>query len=483
MKKAILITILLLLCASFVQAADFTVRFYSVKDRISPGETAVFQINITNNLDISTDFLVYPGDVEWDLTTDPSEDRQKKVGPKKSEIITLHVKPTQDFWPNLYGVSTRVRNIQTGEVISKDLLVQILGDPAELQGNYLPAVKSTLHVKSQIDPRDGIPVNIRLENQNRLQIDKLIVKLKSDLINKEYETTLNELQSKDLEFLIKIDPLTNPRTETLSAEIIVPTGDRDFNFRAETKEYSIVQYGEIKTTEDTKKLFLKSVSNIKLENTGNIQRSYSYTIEKKWYSPLFLSAYPKAKVQKDENGISMYTWEGELAKSESSEITVTKSYRWVAILVLILVALILLYFQLRSPFVIAKAAKVVGTSEGGVSDLNIQLHIKNRSNKVLHDIEIKDKVQNLLSVIPEVKIGTLQATKILKHDRRGTILTYDLDSFEPFEERIISYRVKAKMSILGDFSLPKAVIKFKKEKIGKRFYAHSNVFRMSFERK
>ncbi len=480
-KKVLIFCILFALFSAVAHSAvpDFSVDYKAVKNRIYLNGTAEFIFNISNNLNYEESFLLYPGEVEWDVTTVPSKDKRKAIGPKSSETVRVQVRPTQDFWPNLYGVSIKVKNPSTKEVISKEVLIEILGKGEEKLGSYLPAVKAEVQMPERIDPRNNIPVKILLINQNKLDLQKLNILLKSNLINKEYETSLEGLETKKLDFNINLDPLTEPRQDILNVDIVAEVDGESYEFKAPSVEFSVISYGKVEEEAKEKSSFLKKEKIVTLRNKGNIDKNYLYKTDKGLLSGLFISAFPEPSVERiDEN--TYFVWRGKLEKEQSHNIKITYNYRWLFYLLVIAVILAASYFILRSPVLITKSSFIVGKSEGGVSDLTVQLHIKNRSNRPLHLVEIKDKVPNLMQVIHEFNVGTLQPSKILKHEKRGTILKWDIEELDSFEERIISYKVHARLSILGDFSLPRAVIKFKKDKIGSYNFAHSNRLRMSY---
>jgi len=75
-------------------------------------------------------------------------------------------------------------------------------------------------------------------------------------------------------------------------------------------------------------------------------------------------------------------------------------------------------------------------------------------------VKIVDVVPSIAEVRKEFAEGTLKPSSILKHSSKGTILKWDIPELAPGEERLISYDIKSKLSIIGSFSLPRAKIKF-----------------------
>ena len=251
--------LIFILCIGLAHA-DFDIEAKAVDNIISLNETAIFNISIINHEEQESNFMVYSADVEWDLTTDPSEDRYKKV--EDEETIRVLLKPTVDFWPNLYGVSVKVKSLATNEVKSEELLVRISGAPTELNAEYLPAVLAKIDVDESVDPREGLDVDVSLTNQNRLDIKRLSIVLRSALIDREYETSLQGLETKELDFNIPLDPLTAPQKNILNADIYVTINETRYSFKANSETYNIISYGEIAQTENHTSDFLKRENDV-----------------------------------------------------------------------------------------------------------------------------------------------------------------------------------------------------------------------------
>ena len=118
--------------------------------------------------------------------------------------------------------------------------------------------------------------------------------------------------------------------------------------------------------------------------------------------------------------------------------------------------------MLRSPLLIIKEASNIIKKDNGISEMTVILHIRNRGQNKIKDIELTDFIPALVSVGGDVPIGSLQPNKVLKHEKKGTtIVKWTIDTLDASEERVLSYRIKSKLSILGSFSLPVANAAFK----------------------
>ncbi|HLF54440.1 MAG TPA: hypothetical protein VI612_01850, partial [Candidatus Nanoarchaeia archaeon] len=141
-------------------------------------------------------------------------------------------------------------------------------------------------------------------------------------------------------------------------------------------------------------------------------------------------------------------------------------------LLLLAVIGLVVYFKFRSPIVVRKNATVLSTEEGGISELKVVIEFVNRSNKTVRHLRIMDLVPRLADVIKEFKETILAPSKVVPHSNRGTLVRWDIDFVEPKEHRILTYKVRSQLSILGGLKLPVAAVRFSAE--GKEREAVSN---------
>jgi hypothetical protein len=141
-------------------------------------------------------------------------------------------------------------------------------------------------------------------------------------------------------------------------------------------------------------------------------------------------------------------------------IEITKNYRFAVYTLIIMIIIIILYYQLRSPVVVKKDAVGNEPSHDGVSEFKVKVLIKNRSQKPVENVKIIEMIPSLALLVKEAAIGTVEPTKIIRNDSKGTLVRWDINYLEPFEERIITYRLKSKLNIVGGLTLQATKVKF-----------------------
>jgi len=449
-----------------------------VKDILKDsGEYALFNLSITNQLSKIRYFKVYTKDtLEWGIDTD-ERGNVIKVFPKQSTSTIVKIRPI-DKRKNLgqYEIALIVKSQATDEKIEKTATVGIVttGPPR----NYTPSVRVNVRVpETEIDPRDDLIVRVYVENMNPQHLSKVNIRLDSDLFNEEKVIELGSLEGKMQEFAIDLDDSLAPTSAYVLVSVIIPTDEKVYDWRQDPVSFEIEQYSSLKRDVDEKSGLLTKKRTITFSNDANIKKDAIIKIETNWFKNVFTSTFPKATIIK-EGGKRYLSWDISLkAKSkdglDSDTIRIYENYLPILITILIIILAILAYYRFRSPVIINKSYSEVRTKGEGISGMKIKIHVKNRTKGTLEDVKIIDKIPNIVEVSREFKIGTLRPSSILRHSKRATILKWEISSLEAFEERMITYKIMSKLSILGGLALPPAMITFRDTK-GKQLINRSN---------
>jgi len=466
-KRLILFTIIFSMYILLVNAASFDATPVTINNRIIIDEFATFKIEIKNNLDRNDEYRIYSLDFPtWDIRTDPiGNPITLELGPNEEGSVEIVVDPLKIKEIGTYQVNVNVKSKLTDDLVSVPLKVTILSTDTLIQG-YVPTVVTGVEIPEKIDPRNDILIIISLNNQNIIDYPDLIITLESNLIKQTITTELGPKAEKTLEIKVNLDPLTEPQADQLIVTVF--KGDRKI-INPIVRKMEVIEYSKKELiNEDYKFLLTRSTYNI-VSNNNNYKGKFN--VETTLFQSIFSSTNPKSNIIK-ENGIRYYSFDTEL-KNNNFQVTITRNYIPLLAAILLLLAAIAGYFLFRSPLTMLKEAKSITKRDGGVSEMTIILHIKNRNQDKINEIEISDYIPGLVSVGGDVPIGSLRPTKILNHEKKKTtIVKWTIDNLDASEERVLSYKVKSKLSILGSFSLPaaRAVFKFR----GKAMTSASN---------
>ena len=130
----------------------------------------------------------------------------------------------------------------------------------------------------------------------------------------------------------------------------------------------------------------------------------------------------------------------------------------------------------RSPVSLRKTAITTKKDgEGILSEIKVTIEVKNTSSKAIKDVHITDFVPAIANVKKSLELGTLQP-KAVHHTKKHTRVIWSLAELDVHEHRLITYKIKAKLNILGTFRLPRATLEYKRGR--KRRKSYSNIFNL-----
>ena len=455
-SKLWLLSLLLLVFSSSVLAVSVKGSLDVNARTITRDGTATFSLNVSHDSPVAQIFEVYTSDVLWDLRTEPSANRILTVPPGETVSTTLLLRPLYAY-PGYYVVpiSVKVSGSLDGITLNPQIAVLASNTP---QGEYSPSISVRLDSPSSLDPRKEVSLKVNLENLNLKDLSKVDVKLRSSLFNQDYSTSLSGLEKKSVSFKLSVDSLTKPQDDVLRVSVLVQDPISPHQFEAEPFVVSIEPYGGLVFEPVSEIAFLERITRVKVSNSGNVDRVGSYTLPGSFLNSLVSKGTP-AYERKIVDGVSVFSWDVSLGVSQSSEIVLVTNYRLPIIVLVLIVLGIVGYRKFRSPIIVHKSAVVVGTKEGGISEFKVLLEVKNRSSNVLKNVNILDSLPHMVDVMKEFEAGSLHPVSIMKQNN-GTLIKWVVDDLDGFEERVITYKIKSKLSILGGLTLPVAVAKF-----------------------
>ena len=484
LKKSLLfnVFVLFLLALFFafipsVSASDVLIERENIDFRISPDETAKYNITITNLEPVDKVFsfgLSISDSLKW--VSYPSNVR---VPASSEHSFILSVKPNPATPIGVYRLNLNVRSGEFREVL--DIPVHLSFDG--LFFDFVPNVNTTLSLADEIDPRDNARVLVKLRNRNPLNIEDAELRIRSDLFEGEQVIDippgphLTDADAIEKELVFSMDPLKAPGEYEVVAQIYYPRTDSVISQDRQT--VSVRGYSSTPTKLDTSRSALFIVNHvIEVENFGNREATPEVKLASSWFKNLFSRSDPAASFERIE-GENNLVWTPTLSPTEKKTITVTTNYWPLVIAILLIIALVVAYFKLRSPVIVEKEVAVVDEDEEeGSSNLRVRLFIRNRSNNSVNNLTISDKVRGITTYIESNQLGHVKPSRTTKTSKKGTMLFWDLDELEPFEERIFTYKLKSKLRVVGDLTLPRAGAKFEtKNKRERRVLSAPPVFR------
>ncbi|MBI4152360.1 hypothetical protein HY495_01505 [Candidatus Woesearchaeota archaeon] len=464
---------LLLVLPLLSAASGSAISVAAEKDQIVPSETAVFQVTIKNTASFAQTYKLISYDKDWNVDFIPLSDRQVSLVPGQSHTITVRVSvsPTAVLTPNSYA-PTLVVNSESGE--EKVPLPLILWP--ESPRDYLPVVKVSIDMNDKIVPHNPVSIKLFLENKNPLNLAALTVRLQSEMaeFNKEVTIDLPPLQKKTVEFSVEPSEVQQPKEYTL-VFVLEKDGQVVKGINKKVEVIPIISDFAVSVHQQT--VFLKHFFELNFTNKGNVLNTQEVKYPTTFWSSLFTQGEGRTI---REEGKRYLAWQLTLAPAETATLRFVVNYRLLFYLLLLVAALGLFYWKVRSPVLLTKKAATAHHGEAGtLSELKITLELANRTSTPLKDVSITDVVPAIVNVERSLDLGTLRPKEI-NHSKHGTKVTWSLAELDAHEHRIITYKVRAKLNILGTFSLPRAAVEYGKGK-RRKSKAYSNIFRVDVE--
>jgi hypothetical protein len=410
-------------------------------------ETAQFSLTITNTRSTDQVYNINANPVDWLIESQSSI----RVSPGETKTIDLFIRPRQSNYktPGFYGVPVRIASANDNIDAQTVIYIRSVND-----GGYVPAVTLSIQMDSAVDPRSSIPVTLNFRNRNILDIDALEIRIQSELFSLNEVTTLNALEEKSMEFWFSIDPQTLPDEYEIDARLFyqnksVSQAKKVF----EVNPYAVIERNALKD----KKVFFKSTKVSELTNKANIQKTLTSELDIPFYERIFTT------IKFDANAIDKVgrlKWDIVFEPEEKVTITVTQNYRAIPLILFLALVTLVLYFVLRTPIVLKKQTIVTGKDNEGVSEMRVRVFIRNRTGRSFYNVRLLDRVPSIASVHVTDSLGVLPPTDIVRTEKKGTLIKWDFEVIEPFEERIVTYNVSAKLKLVGPLGLPPVKAKF-----------------------
>jgi hypothetical protein len=469
-KYLLLVMFALLVSSSFMVGAS-TVSTSVIKNQINFGDAAEFSLTIDNSASITRRYSLYSlqSTQGWSVDPTPLKDRIIEIGPNKEYTTKILVRPIEQFSPGVYYVIMNIEG-DSGERFTESLKVYLA---PESNLDYLPSIKADLDMDEKINPKGPVSIKLFLENKNPLHLSDLIIKIESDMVefNKELLIELPPLEKKTVEFTVNPDHFQQPKDYNLFF-VFERNGQTVKVINKKIEIIPLIPNFELSVTDEMK--FFKKFSSVIFRNDGNVINIQEVGIPVSFWQSLFIKG--DAGTVKKISGQRFLMWEIELNPNESIAMDVITNYRVIFYFLIALLVFLIFYTIVKSPISVVKKAVTHKGGEGVLSQIKITLEVKNKSKKSLKNIVITDLVPTIANVEKNLELlGTLKP-KDIHHTKKGTKVTWALAELDGLEHRIITYKIKCKLNVLGTFSLPRTVVEFGKGK--RKSKAYSNLFKV-----
>jgi len=454
--RSLTVVLALVLCSTSVLGIAYSVDITPVRNDILRSQTATYDVTVNNFQSTDSRFQIYTVDPSWNVKTIPVTPIIPGDGIGR---FSLEVRPSGDAPLGAQGVSLTFKDLESGALIKKEVIVN-LRSGIPIVGEYEPSIELNVVMPYDVDPREPVPLRLELRNRNSLDIKNLSVTISADHFGEDFILDLPPLsvRTRDVSGL-----LMDPRSSPGEADISIKLTYKGYVINQLEKNYQVAEYTAIRQSVDEESVFFKRTKTITVTNDGNVHNTAVVTVPTSLVKSLFVSSSEPGERSEDGELV----WRIPLSPNASSVFMITENYRIIVLLLVAVVIAAIAYLFLRSPIVVLKEAVGIAKHDG-VSQLKVRIFVKNRSAKLIRDLQITDRVPSIADVIKADAPGSISPSKIAVSEKKGTLLRWNMDVLEPYEERVLTYHAKSKLTIIGKMSLPQTKTQFtvnKKERV------------------
>jgi len=449
--KKIMILLMLILIPSVNATID--VEDEVIRNILLPGEDAIFEITVKNEQakqDIIT-YIIYD-DWEW-------EKKFITMPAGSSKTFQLRVTPPKDIKPGEYSLNFRVYSQNDPEIDKYNpLLVNIV------DFNTLIDVDIEINPNG-LDPRRENLVKLNIKNNKDINLDNVEIDLDSEIFSRNFAMNLLPLELISKEFTLP--PNSELEEGDYEVNVLVKLNNNTLIDRIDT--IKLAYFSDIQESKEVESSFLISKINLLRKNNGNSVSEELYTIRLSSLEKTFTNFEPEpSKVDKIGN-YYYYTWQFNIEPYSSKNINIETNFRTPLIVLLVIILLVIIIYNLISSQVNLKKKVLTLKTGEGISEMKVLLILSNKGKKVRR-IRVIDYLPNAINAPTEY--ATIKPTKI-KKSVKGLMLIWDIPELVKGEERIISYKMKSKVHIIGKLLIPRAICRYRK-KGGKASIVRSN---------
>jgi hypothetical protein len=453
------------LCLSaFVQAAAADEVSLSISPSdilINNTEIKSVDITITNNQNFADTFSlsVWPSTTWAGIMPNLERYSISNLESKSSETVKLYFSAAADAEPiaTSFLVTATSTSVLTKNVSASAAVV------VRTQRRTSVYISDLFIDKYALDPEDCMNIRVDVTNLNpateSYKLSTVITKdmnpvnrLEDDLLDVDGKSIGSATHSYCIGKYMENGEYTLSATLKSSLNKLIDT--RSVNFRVSPKV--MLTYG--KSVSYTPFAQIKTIT---VKNEGNVVENDFYITESvsDFVSKLFYPVTTPTIVESADGKVS-YSWKiDRLPPGE--ETSVTYEIRFVSIWFSGIVIAIVVYIAFTYVYTprISKQFTMIGPLKRG-KEISMLLELRNSTLYEIKNIVVSDSIPPLASLVE--KFDTMRPEA--KKTDAGTELMWRIKSLKPFEERVLTYRIKTNVDIIGSMHLPKAGMEYLNQK-------------------
>lgn len=439
-----LLTILLATLILAAPATALQAELFPVDRTTNEHKAGEYIVQVTNDGEQSTSVRVKTQSQCSDCFYVPDSYLQLQPGESKNATIVLQ--GDQDISSGRYGFTVFASEIGTGQNVRID-------DYFKVERGYSLIFSSFETGKESYRPGEEVDVTLQVRNIGSRTIEDY--KVNATFMNQtdeEQGLSIIEEAERSYDLKFQIPEGQSPGTEIMDVAVY-REGQLDSTI---SRSVEVESSENVEIEEETSNRVITSTTVLQLNNTGNVDA----TTEVRQSVPGYLAPVTTFDPQPDNISSSdssqIFTWNVQTSPEETVSVAYTVHY-WIPLLLVAgLIAAILFYKRITAGIQFEK--HVSKTEEGRIT---VNIEIENTSSSQMEGLSVVDFVPNIASVDRSFQFAKPSIRK--KND--GTQLTWDLDTLEPGDQRVLEYTIQPHVEVEGKVTLPSAELKDEEDSI------------------
>ncbi|VVB61666.1 Uncharacterised protein [uncultured archaeon] len=439
-------------------AQTLNISLVSQKDALLPGECTKYTATVQNlgsqqRIDFSIEgkklSWITLGDAYYDFTANPFKD------------VIFYICPPIGTPSGTYNFAFNARSRIDNYTASKPFALYVIDRPY-LEIRDVTTSKDIYKLGESID----FSVNVRNLGLSDVKNVMLIVGITgADAPDKQrlqipvIESDRGNSASGKFDF----DRYSARGNYVITASIVDDIGDVLYT---KSKTVNMEEKSELKQETAVKSDMLSREVTIKGANTGN--KRDTIILQSSGMSYLALYSFAKQPdLIEDAGGMKTFSWRCDLGPGEACTVSYRVEYWLLVVTIIAALGIVYVVYNIVEQPEIKK--KVIKVHE---REHTVHITIRNRSRKPLHEVHVVDVVPEIVSVVPNSFSPSIKPA--MKGKKGGSELVWTFAKLEPQEERVITYRIRPLVMLMGNVRLPKAKI-YAVDSRGNKYRAESAV--------
>ena len=228
----------------------------------------------------------------------------------------------------------------------------------------------------------------------------------------------------------------------------------------QTVSFVVKQFEKPTAQKNVKFGLLTQDVTLKIRNDGNSPVNASTSEAIPIFMKTFISLVDKPDSETTAGNNVVYTWLFyNLQPGEERSIRYQINL-WQIVLLSVLIIIAVAYaFTYVFTIRIVKKHRLFGPVAGS-KEITITLEVKNRTRHTIHDVYVRDFLPPFATIVERFET----VKPVVRKVSGGTEVIWKFDLLRSMDERVLTYRIKPTMEVLGEIKLPRAIIRYSDKK-------------------